>query len=145
MPVLIGTSLLAACGDARDPTSGGVEVRDAWVRTVSVDDRAMANTAAYLRIVNHSATLDRLLSARSDIARRTELHRTTIDDSGLARMAPAGVVKVAPGDSVTLEPGGLHVMLMGVRRSLEEGGSTALTLVFERAGEITVEAEVRSF
>jgi hypothetical protein len=46
---------------------------------------------------------------------------------------------IGPGQSAVLEPGGLHIMLMGLRAPLEKGQTFALTLRFERAGAIEVE------
>jgi copper(I)-binding protein len=103
-----------------------------------------ANTAAYMRIEGDARTADQLLDVRAEFA-MAELHRTTIDASGLATMAPAGPVTVQRGESVRMEPGGLHIMLMGVTRSLSAGEVVELTLVFETAGEVTVRAEVREF
>ncbi len=135
---------LAGCSE-RPGGAAGIRIEDAWVRAVATVEQGSMNTAAYMRIVTGSGSNDRLLGVRSDIARMTELHRTTIDRSGLATMAPAGEVELLAGETLTLEPGGLHVMLMGVERSLTEGETVSLTLLFESAGETTFEAEVRGF
>jgi copper(I)-binding protein len=139
-----GLGLLAGCGEP-PPEQGRIEVRDAWVRAVTSEGEGTGNTAAYMRIVNTSGSADQLLAVRSDIARAAEVHRTTVDDSGLATMGPAGTVEIPAGDSVSLEPGGLHVMLMGLRHTLEEGKSVGLTLVLESAGELPVVAAVRRY
>ena len=136
--------LISACGERALPDPG-IEVSDAWVRSVRVEGSNPVNTAAYMRIANRASTADRLLEIRSDAARKTELHRTTIDENGLATMGPAGPVEIPAGDSTLLEPGGLHVMLMGVEETLPEGGVVRLTLVFETAGELTVEVEARPY
>ena len=57
-------------------------------------------------------------------------------------MALAGEIEIAPGDAVTLEPGGLHVMLMRLQRAMAEGSSFFLTLDFSDGGEVLVEVPV---
>ena len=136
--------LISGCGERTSPDPG-IEVSGAWVRSVRVEGTSPANTAAYMRILNRSGAPDRLLEVRSDVARRTELHRTTIDENGLATMGPAGSVDLPAGEEILLEPGGLHVMLMGLEETLGEGEMVRLTLAFEIAGELTVETEARPY
>jgi copper(I)-binding protein len=136
--------LSSGCGE-RAPVDPGIEVSGAWVRSVSVEGTSPANTAAYMRILNRSGAPDRLLEVRSDVAGRTELHRTTIDEDGLATMGPAGDVEIPAGEAILLEPGGLHVMLMGLQETLGEGEMIRLTLAFEIAGDLIVETEARPY
>jgi periplasmic copper chaperone A len=65
-----------------------------------------------------------------------------VEEGGVMKMRPAGSLEIPPGGEVRLEPGGLHVMLMQLQQPLEEGGQVPITLVFEKAGEITVSAPV---
>ena len=60
------------------------------------------------------------------------------------KMRPAGPMEIPPGIALELEPGGLHVMLMGLQAPLVEGESFALTLTFERAGAVEVTVPIRS-
>jgi copper(I)-binding protein len=76
------------------------------------------------------------------IAARAEIHRSVTDEKGVSSMMPAGEIAVGPGTSVALEPGGLHVMLMGLQSSLDEGGAFELTLTFSDGGEVTVPVTV---
>jgi copper(I)-binding protein len=94
--------------------------------------------AAYMRITNESEADDRLLKVRTEAADRAALHGHEMQD-GIARMRPAaGGIEIPAHATVVLETGGLHVMLMGLAAPLQDGGSVAMTLVFERAGEIPV-------
>jgi copper(I)-binding protein len=94
--------------------------------------------AAYMRITNESDADDRLLEVRTEAADRAALHDHEMQD-GIARMRPvAGGIEVPAHATVVLETGGLHVMLMGLAAPLQDGDSVAMTLVFERAGEIPV-------
>ena len=65
-------------------------------------------------------------------------------DSGMMGMQPVDEIEVAPGAPVTLKPGGYHLMLMGVTDMPAIGGKVEITLTFELAGDIVVQAEVRA-
>ncbi|GGL50975.1 copper chaperone PCu(A)C [Wenxinia marina] len=91
--------------------------------------------AAYLTIHNHGGPDDRLLSARADIAQRTELHATeTAADGTMAMVEQSDGLPLPTDGEVVFRPGGLHVMMLG----LSAGEEVALTLVFETAGEVAV-------
>lgn len=119
--------------------AGDVTVAEAWARPSLVPGGA---SAAYFTVSTDGAA-DRLIAVSSPVAARVELHSHTVDEAGVARMRPVAAVAVEPGSPTALVPGGLHVMLMGLDRPLSEGETVPLTLVFERAGELTVEAPVR--
>ena len=98
--------------------------------------------AAYLRIVNAGARDDRLVGVSAPVAAHAELHTHTMAD-GVMRMRKIDGVPVPGKRSVELKPGGRHVMLMGLVGPLKQGSTFPLTLVFERAGTITVPVPVR--
>lgn len=103
--------------------------------------RATAPTAraggAYMTIVNSGATADRLLRAESSVAARTELH-TVIKEGDVMRMREVPGIDVPANGKATLAPGGFHLMLMELKAPLKAGDTTAITLVFEKAGRIEV-------
>lgn len=94
---------------------------------------------AYFTVRNSSQEGDRLLRVESAAANVVETHES-IDEDGVIRMVPRPEgFEIPAGSSVALEPGGKHVMLMEIE--LEEGAeSMGLTLHFERAGAVEVEA-----
>ena len=104
-----------------------------------------ANSAAYMILRNVGNAPERLTGAGSGAARIAELHRTTIDPQGMARMGRVAAIDLAPGGEARLEPGGYHLMLMGVSRTLSEGDTVKLYLHFEVTGSLDVAAEVRAF
>ena len=69
------------------------------------------------------------------------LHETTLSE-GISRMAHVEAAEIPAGGELTLEPGGMHVMLMELTTPLKEGATFPLTLTFEAGGEITVEMPV---
>ncbi|MGF1612163.1 MAG: copper chaperone PCu(A)C [Kiloniellales bacterium] len=97
--------------------------------------------AAYLTITNQGAEADRLVAVATPVARSAELHTHLMDD-GVMKMRPVVAIEVAPGEPAVLQPGGLHIMLMGLSAPLQEGQSFPLTLTFEKAGTIEVEVEI---
>jgi copper(I)-binding protein len=115
-----------------------VVVTGAWARASPGN---AANGAAYLTVTNPGGSVERLVAAASPVAARAELHEMVMD-GGMMRMREVPVIELAPGQSLTLAPGGLHVMLMGLAQPLEEGSMIALTLTFERAGALTLEVPV---
>lgn len=134
------TWLLVQCGAAAPSGSPGLKVMDAWARQ---SPAAGGNGAVYMKLVNDGGTDDVLTGAQSDVAEVAELHETKMD-GGMMKMSPVPNIKIPAGGSVSLEPGGLHVMLINLKQPLEPGQKIKLTLTFEKAGSIPVEAEVRA-
>lgn len=92
----------------------------------------------YLTLMNNGDAADRLIEVRSPFLRAT-LHETVVED-GIARMIGTDGFDIPAQSRVTLEPGGKHIMFMGLDGDpLEVGERFLVTLVFERAGEIEVE------
>ena len=149
----------------------GIAVSDAWCRTSPAMTTA---GACYLQIENGSGEADALVAASvpSSVAARAELHETamaegsdatmgigegsdttmgmgegsgtTMGGTGMMTMTPVDRIELPAGETVSLEPGGYHVMLLELAVPLEAGSTVTLTLSFERAPEQTVDAEVRS-
>ncbi|MGQ9927066.1 MAG: copper chaperone PCu(A)C [Chloroflexaceae bacterium] len=156
--ILASLVVLAGCG----ASAPQISVNEAWVRAAAKTgmdaqggmsghgghggtDMAPAGgtSAAYMVLVNRGRTGDRLVSASTDVAEVVELHETKMVDN-VMQMAPVtGGIPVPANGQVELKPGGLHVMLIGLKRDLAAGETVRLTLKFERAGEMTVDASVR--
>jgi len=98
---------------------------------------------AYLTLTNSGTAPDRLTGGSTPIAERIEVHQMIMDD-GIARMRllPGGI-EVAPGASVELAPGGIHLMLIKPSQQSIEGDSFKATLEFARAGSVEVEFVVQ--
>ena len=117
----------------------GILIEDA--RAFAVGPKAPSG-AVYMRITNETAKDDRLVEVRTDVAERAMLHTSEVAD-GIARMRPLrDGIPVPAGQTVTLQRGGSHVMLMGLSAPLADGGSIGLTLVFAVAGAIPVTVPV---
>jgi copper(I)-binding protein len=125
-------------GWAGQAGSGGLRFEQAWARASIGAAKA---GAAYLTIVNHGETVDRLVGAATPVAKHAGLH-THLLEEGVMKMRPLEAVEVAPGAPAVFKPGGLHVMLMGLRRPLKEGETFPLVLTFQKAGEIEIQIKV---
>jgi len=132
-PVVVLAVILAACGSTGD---GTLQVKDAWARPGLAD----GNSALFFEIDNPVAD-DTLLSVSSDVAGAVELHKTVMED-GVMQMFQQRTVPV-PRGKTTFEPGGLHVMLVGLKNDLSVGDSFDVTLNFETAGERTLTVTVK--
>jgi copper(I)-binding protein len=103
-----------------------------------------ANSAMYVTLTNSKAAADTLLSAEVAAAARVELHETFESGEGMRGMRElTGGVPLAPTDVVALEPGGKHVMLMGLTEDLTTGDTLSATLVFSSGERLEVEAPVQ--
>lgn len=103
-----------------------------------------AVSAAYMRIANRGELADRLVSAASPIASVVEVHEVAMVDD-VMQMRPVEGVDIPASEAVVLEPGGYHIMLMGLTRDLLPGEAIPLTLTFESGVELTIAAMVRDF
>ncbi|HEX4897884.1 MAG TPA: copper chaperone PCu(A)C [Candidatus Limnocylindrales bacterium] len=133
---------LAACATGSSTASPGgaaPTVSGAWVRPPQGMDRP---AAGYL-VITGGAQADALLSAASPVAGKVEIHETSMDSSGMTGMHPIGRLDVPAGATVTLQPGGYHLMFMDVTGTITVGGSVEIRLTFEKAGVVTVQAEVK--
>ena len=100
------------------------------------------NGGVYLSVENRGNQADRLVGVSTPVA-HAELHRMWLD-AGVMRMRAVDGIEVKPGDRLTLEPGGYHVMLTDLKRPLQPGDHFPLSLAFEKAGSIEVSVEVES-
>ena len=135
---------LVAAGCAPLPPTpgagGGISIDGAYARPAPA---AGGNGAVFLTIENAGPAADRLVSASSAAAATVEIHET-IDDGGVMKMRPlVDGIAIAGGESADLQPGGKHIMLIGLAAPLVAGQEIELALVFEKAGAITVKAPVR--
>ncbi|MBO6720110.1 MAG: copper chaperone PCu(A)C [Rhizobiaceae bacterium] len=113
-----------------------IRVFDAWARATILASRP---GAAYLTI--ESAAEDRLLGVTMPVAGQVMIHAVE-KDGDISRMKHIETLELPAGERVTLAPGGMHLMLMGLQDKLSEGTTFPMTLSFENAGEITVEVSV---
>jgi hypothetical protein len=100
-------------------------------------------SAAYMKIENKGSQSDVLIAAETDVAGLVELHETVVENN-MAMMKPLAEGISLPLGSVTeLKPGGLHIMLMQLKRELKAGENITLTLIFKSGKKVTFDVPVR--
>lgn len=150
--VIAMAMILSACASPT-PVPAKIQVSDLWVRPASAASGTNMGTpggmnmtgptsAAYMVIRNTTGAADRLLKAQTDAAKTVEIH-TTVKEGDVMKMQPVAGIDIPANGQAKLEPGGFHVMLIGVMRDLKPGDKIKLTLTFEKAGEVQLEAPVR--
>ena len=133
--VVAAALLLAAI--ALPAAAQQAKVEQAWARATAVSARA----GGVFLTLRETGTADRLVSASSEIAARTELHRT-VEDNGIMRMLPVEGIDLAAGETVTFKPGGLHIMLIDLKRPLKQGETFEVTLRFAKGPPVVAKAIV---
>jgi hypothetical protein len=119
---------------------GPLHIGDPWIRTTP---NAAPTAAGYLTVTNHGRASDRLLGGATPLAGSIEPHTMSMS-GGVMRMRLAeGGLEIRPGATLTLAPGGDHLMLIGPRRPFRAGEHVPATLRFARAGQVKVEFAVR--
>jgi copper(I)-binding protein len=130
--------LAAAPVAAHAQSEGGIAIEAPWTRAAGQGGQG----AGYLTIRN-AGPADRLLAASTPAAARLELHNVERDGE-VMRMREVAAIPVPARGSVTLQPGGLHLMLIGLTAPLVVGDTIPVTLRFERAGEMRVMLAVQA-
>ena len=118
-----------------------IEIDAPWTRPVA---SASGIGAGYMKITNNGTEADVLMGGSSDVAERVEVHETAIDDKGVASMKKLDAVELKSGQSIELKPAGMHLMLIGLKEPLQEGGTLKAQLIFKRAGKVDVELMVKT-
>ena len=137
--VLLAALLSFALPGARaQEMKNGITVMEPWAPPSLTGAH---NGAAYFMLMNHGNTADRLISLSTPVAGKAEIHREEVTN-GVMRMRPTGPLTLEPGEMITLKPGDVHVMLLDLKEPLKAGEHFPLTLTFEKAGEMTLEATV---
>jgi periplasmic copper chaperone A len=124
---------------ASDGSAGSIHVTQAWSRPTPPIGAA---GAAYLTITNSGAKADRLQGASTPMAVSAELNETR-HSQGVEQMRRLESLEIPAGQTLRLEPGALHIMLLDLVHPLKPGAQYALTLNFRDAGAVTVQVQVR--
>lgn len=117
----------------------GITVENAWIREAPPGAPMLAG---YVTLKNNGSVTRALLGAESHDFGMIELHRSVFED-GVARMVQQERIEIPAGGSVTLEPGGLHLMLMKPQGQLRAGDTSGFTLRFDDGSSLEVEFAVR--
>ena len=140
----VGGMLLAAPGQAHgiwliaSGDKNGIAVENAWSRAAMTGRVG----AVYFTITTNGAP-DRLVAVSTPVAQTADIHESFAENNVMT-MRPVGALPITQEKPLTLAPGGYHVMLMGLKRTIAKGESFPLTLTFEHAAPMTVQVRVES-
>jgi copper(I)-binding protein len=135
--ILAALALALAAGQSLGATAGQLEAQQPWSRP------AVAGTtgAGYMVIANNGKAADVLQSVESPLAARVEIHRMSMA-GGVMSMARVATVAVPAGGRVAFAPGGYHLMLLNLKRTLKAGDDVPATLVFASGARVPVRFRV---
>jgi len=133
--VLIAAALVAASSAHAAPTyrQGTLEVDWPWSRPAA----AGMTGAGFMTLTNRGKAADTLVSVQSPVARKVEVHRSSMA-GGVMSMQRQDRVAIPAGRTVTFGPGGYHLMLIGLVRPLKAGDRAPATLTFASGAKIKV-------
>jgi len=142
---VIGAFLLLSFGlldaaQAQDVKAGDLVISQAWARATPASAKV---GGGYLTIENKGTAPDKLTGGSTDAAAKLEVHQMSMDN-GVMKMHPVeGGLTIAPGKTVTLAPGGYHLMMTDIKHPFKQGGKVPVTLEFEKAGKVSISLDVQ--
>ncbi|TJZ78967.1 copper chaperone PCu(A)C [Chitiniphilus eburneus] len=125
---------------AHEYQAGNLLIGHPWTRATAPGATV---GGVFLTLDNTAGEADKLLSAATPAAERAELHSMSMEN-GVMKMRQVPAIDVPAKTKQALAPGGLHIMLTGLKQPLKEGASFPLTLTFEHAGAVQVHVKVEA-
>ncbi len=127
-------SATAVC--AADYDVGAIHISQPWARATP---KGASTAGAYMTVTNNGKTPDRVNCVSSDASAECQIHSMTMDNGVMVMRPVEGGLEIKPGETVTLKPGGFHMMLLNLKHPLEQGNSMKATLKFDNAGTVQVD------
>lgn len=138
--------LLSACAQ-KSASVPQLKITQVWSRPAHAGadsgGKSLGTGVVYLTIENSGAA-DKLLSVKTDVCDSAELHESKMQDGRMTMQMVRDGLAVPAQATVALEPGGYHIMLIGLRRDLQPGDTFDLILNFEKSGAVTVQSHVKN-
>jgi copper(I)-binding protein len=142
LAALVAAGVLApAVAGARDYVVGDLRIGHPWIRATP---NVAPTAAAYLTVTNRGHAPDRLLGGVSPDAASVEPHSMSMAGGVMRMRRLAEGFPIAPGATLSLAPGGGHLMLIAPRRPFRVGDKVPVTLKFAGAGAVKVEFAVEA-
>lgn len=138
---LLAIALSATLALAHGYKLGSLEIKHPWAKA-TVEGAPVAG--GFLTVVNTGTEPDRLVKVSADAAGMIQIHEMKVEDGVMKMGEIPGGIEIAPGATVELKPGGLHVMFMGLKAPFKEGETVKAVLTFEKAGDIAVEFKIEA-
>ncbi|MBO0661002.1 copper chaperone PCu(A)C [Jiella sp. MQZ9-1] len=128
-----------ASADAQPVKVGALVIENAWARA-TLPNAPVAG--AYMTIKNTGKTSDRLIGGTTSAAKEVQVHEMKMDGSVMTMRRLKDGLEIPAGGTVTLQPGGVHLMLMKPAKRIREGETLPVTLMFKKAGSMKVDFAV---
>jgi periplasmic copper chaperone A len=120
---------------AADYDVGSIHISEPWARATP---KGAAAGAGYMTVTNNGTTPDRVSCVTDDASAQCQIHSMTME-GGVMKMRPVeGGLEIKPGETVTLKPGGFHLMFTDLKHPLDQGQTVKATLKFDKAGTVEV-------
>jgi copper(I)-binding protein len=139
---ILALGLAAFGASAHEYTAGDLTIYHPWARKTVAGQ--LSGGAFVVRIQNNGKTADRLIGASTPDAERVEIHQMSMVGN-VMKMHSIDGLEIPAGGSVSLAPSQYHLMLFGLKHPLNPGQMLPMTLVFEHAGQVKVDAKVEAF
>jgi copper(I)-binding protein len=127
--------LSATAASAADVDVGSIHISQPWARATP---KGASAGAAYMTITNNGKTPDKVNCVSSDASAECQIHSMTMDNGVMVMRPVEGGLEIKPGETVTLKPGGFHMMLLNLKQPLEQGNTMTAKLKFDNAGMVDV-------
>jgi hypothetical protein len=131
----------AASAAAQEIKAGDLSIDKPWSRATPAGAKV---AAGYMTITNKGSAADRLVGGSTSAAGKVEVHEMAMKDGVMTMRPIAGGLPIDPGKTVTLAPGGYHLMLTDLKAPLKRGQKVPVTLEFEKAGKVDVTLDVQA-
>ncbi len=139
---MIAAVLLSGCaffGLASGALAADIEISAPWSRATV---RGASVGVGFFTVTNKGKEADRLLGGETNVAEKVEIHETQAEGGIMKMRALPEGIEIKPGETVTLKPGAIHLMLVGLKAILAPGEKVHVTLNFAKAGPIGVDMPV---
>ncbi len=120
--------------------AGDIHIKNLWVKT---PPKGAKVAGGYLTITNMGKTSDRLVSGTLTGARKVEIHQMSMKNNIMMMSKLEKGLEIKPGQTVELKSGSFHLMIMGLKGTLNKGDSIKGVLQFEKAGKVDVEYMIK--
>ena len=136
--------LMLACGDSEKKDTPEKSIAEKEVTDWARPGAQGKMSGAYFTYRNQLSVADTLISVQSNSAMMTQVHEAYTTDDGLAGMREINQIIIIPKESLVLQKGGIHVMLMSLKEALANGDSITVELNFAQAGVVELKMPVLS-
>jgi copper(I)-binding protein len=137
---IVVSCLFAAPARAEEVRAGDLVISQAWSRATPGGAKT---GGGFLTIENKGGAPDRLVAVSGDFAGRIEVHEMAVKNGVMTMRPVENGLTIEPGKTVTLAPGGYHLMMLDLKAPLKQGDKLPVTLQFEKAGTVAVTLDVQ--